>query len=113
GPGGKLSLRPLAVLPVLDSVAAVGSTPLPDAFAIQLKQRSLLTLELLAVAGVLERLNREAGEVMQSHWFAFADRALQNPFFLRGRALQGLGMPGPLDPPVTHFPYIDDLGRLA
>ena len=82
-------------------------------FAVQLKQRSLLTLELLAVADVLERVNREAGEVMQSHWFAYADRALYNPFFLRGRALQKLGMAGPEDPPVRHFPYINDLGRLA
>src|SRR5262249_47906706 len=61
----------------------------------------------------LERLNREAGEVMQAHWFTFADRAVYNPFFLRSRALQGLGVPGPNDRAVRHFPYIDDLGRLA
>ncbi|MGZ4334888.1 MAG: hypothetical protein ACXVRJ_11540 [Gaiellaceae bacterium] len=113
GRAGSLSLKPFAVLPVHDSVAALGTTTLPATFAVQLKQRSLLTLELLAVADVLERLNREAGEVMQSHWFAYADRALFSPFFLRGRALQGLGLPGPEDPPVRHFPYIDDLGRLA
>ena len=110
--GGALSLAPIAVLAVSDSVAPVG-VALPGTFAVQLKQRSLLGLQLLSVAGVLERLNREAGDVMQSHWFAYADRALNNPFFLRSLALQKLGMPGPDDPPVRHFPYIDDLGRLA
>jgi hypothetical protein len=113
GRAGSLSTKPFAVLPVHDSVAALGTTTLPSTFAVQLKQRSLLTLELLAVADVLERLNREAGEVMQSHWFAYADRAVFSPFFLRSRALQGLGLPGPEDAPVRHFPYIDDLGRLA
>ena len=110
--GGALSLKPFAVLAVSDSVSPVG-VALPDTFALQLKQRSLLGLQLLAVAGVLERLNREAGDVMQSHWFAYADRALNSPFFLRSLALQGLGMPAPGDQPVRHFPYIDDLGRLA
>ena len=110
--GGSLSLKPLAVLAVSDSVAPVG-VALPSSFALQLKQRSLLGVQLLAVAGVLERLNREAGDVMQSHWFQFADRAQNSPFFLRGLALQKLGMPAPHDPPVRHFPYIDDLGRLA
>ena len=110
--GGALSLAPIAVLAVSDSVAPVG-VGLPSAFAVQLKQRSLLALQLLSVAGVLERLNREAGDVMQSHWFAYADRALNSPFFLRSLALQKLGMPAPNDPPVRHFPYIDDLGRLA
>ncbi len=110
--GGALSLAPIAVLAVSDSVAPVG-VALPGTFAVQLKQRSLLGLQLLSVAGVLERLNREAGDVMQSHWFAYADRALNSPFFLRSLALQKLGMPAPHDPPVRHFPYIDDLGRLA
>ena len=84
--GGALALRPFAVLTVLDGVAPV-DVALPSAFAMQLKQRSLLTQQLLAVAGVLDRLNREAGDVMQSHWFDYADRAVNNPFFLRSRAL--------------------------
>ena len=110
--GGALSLAPITVLALSDSVAGVG-VPLPGTFAVQLKQRSLLALQLLSVAGVLERLNREAGDVMQSHWFAYADRALNSPFFLRSLALQGLPLPGHDDKPVRHFPYIDDLGRLA
>jgi hypothetical protein len=110
--GGALALRPFAVLSVIDSVAPV-DVALPSAFAIQLKQRSLLTQHLLSVAGVLDRLNREAGDVMQSHWFDYADRAVNNPFFLRSLALQKLGVPKLSDPSVRHFPYIDDLGRLA
>jgi hypothetical protein len=46
---------------------------------------------------------------MQSHWFAYADRAVFNPWFLRGLALRGSGSPGE-DQPVRHFPYIDDWG---
>jgi len=111
--GGALSLSPFAVLPLHDGVAVVGATQLPTTFAVQLKQRTLLTLQLLAVADVLERLNREAGEVMQSHWFAYADRAVYNPFFLRSRALQKLPLPALTESPVRRFPYIDDLGRLA
>jgi hypothetical protein len=110
--GGALGLKPLAVLAVADSVAGVG-TVLPPTFALQLKQRSLLDLHLRSVAGVLERLNREATDVMQAHWFRFADRAPYNPYFLRSRALQHLGLPGAADPDVLRFPYIEDLGRLA
>src|SRR5262249_39129353 len=51
---GQFSLKPFAVLPVNDSVAALGTTTLPGTFAVQLKQRSLLVLHLLAVADVLE-----------------------------------------------------------
>ena len=32
----------------------------------------------------LEQANSDAAEVMQAHWFRFADRALYSPFFLRG-----------------------------
>lgn len=110
--GGALSLKPLAVLPVSDGVAAV-DVALPPTFALQLKQRSLLDLHLRGLAGVLERINREAGDVMQAHWSGFADRAAFSPYFLRGRALQRLGVPKPNDTDVLHFPYIDDLGRLA
>jgi hypothetical protein len=110
---GGFALTPLAVLTVVDGVAAVGSFALPETFLLTLKQRSLLTLELIAVGSTLDRLSREASEVMQAHWFAYADRATFNPFFLRSRALQGLGIPAPAEPAVRRFPYIDDLGRLA
>ena len=113
GRRGAFTPKPFAVLRVQDSVAALGSTTLPTTFGLQLKQRSLLTLQLLSVADVLERVNREAAEVMQSHWFAYADRALGSAYFLRGLALQRLGLPASGDPVVQHFPYIDDLGRLA
>src|SRR5262245_25173926 len=108
--GGALSLNAFAVLPLHDGVAPIGATPLSGTFAVQLRQRPLLTLHLLAIADVLERLNREAGEVMQSHWYAYADRAVYNPFFLRGRALQGLPLPTPAESPVRRFPYIHAMG---
>src|SRR5262245_33474523 len=52
--GESPSPKPLAVLPLLDGLAAVAGADLPETFALQLKQRGLLTLHLMAVAGRLE-----------------------------------------------------------
>src|SRR5919199_1589318 len=57
--------------------------------------RTLLTRYLSAVADVLEEINAEASEVLQAHWYGYADRAPYHPFLVRGRALEGLA---PLKP---------------
>src|SRR5215212_8477865 len=51
---------------------------------------TLLTRYLSAVADVLEKINAEASEVLQAHWYGYADRAPYHPFLVRGRALEGL-----------------------
>src|SRR5215210_6863703 len=59
---------------------------------------TLLTRYLSAVADVLEEINAEASEVLQAHWYGYADRAAYHPFLVRGRVLEGLAplIPGDL-----------------
>jgi hypothetical protein len=71
----------------------------------------LLPLVLRTVAAALDEADRDAGNVMQTHWFAYADRALTSPFFARARQVQHLPLPTQDD--LRAFPYIDDLARLA
>lgn len=75
----------------------------------------LLTQFIRAVADALARVDLSATLVLQSHWYAYADRALYSPFFLRGRQLQDPQAPLPLagDPELAQFPYIRDLARIA
>jgi len=74
---------------------------------------SLLARFLRAASKSLDTIDREASEVMQSHWWAYADHALYNPFFLRGFQLQHKPLPKPGDKALQQFPYILDLARLA
>ncbi len=88
---------------------------LPSLYRPEEGDKSLLTLFLQAVASLLEEVDREAGEVMQSHWYDFADRALYSPYVIRSLQLQDPSQPYPKpdDPVLKDFPYIHDLARLA
>jgi hypothetical protein len=86
---------------------------LPTLYRPEDADTGLLSLTLRAVGDVLEELNREAGDVLQAHWFEYADSALYSPYFMRGRQLAGLPFPVSDDPELDEFVYIHDLGRLA
>jgi hypothetical protein len=90
---------------------------LPSLYRPEPGDRSLLTHLLRAVASRLDAVNGEMTEVMQAHWFVYADRGLYNPFFLRSRELLGLPAPDPFNAAdceaLGQFPYIHDLARLA
>ena len=86
---------------------------LPTLYRPEEDDDGLLTLILRAVADVMEELNREAGDVLQAHWFGYADGALYDPYFNRGRQLAGLPTPALDDPELEEFPYVHDLARLA
>src|SRR5215210_7784874 len=73
----------------------------------------LLSQMLRAVAEELEELNREAGDALQAHWFAYADSALYSPFFNRSRQLAELPFPAHGDQVLDEFPFVQDLARLA
>ncbi len=75
--------------------------------------KSLLARTLLAMADLLERLNGEAADVMQAHWFPYADRALFSPFYRRLLEVQKKPLPKPGDPDLKDFPYVADLARLG
>jgi hypothetical protein len=126
GPGWALELHRLdedgAMVPKAAVVADVRDSvaPLPQrfsaaSFGLLLRRRSLLMLALVGAADALDRLGTDSALVMQAHWFPFADRALFDPFFLRGRELHDppLGPAKAEDAEVLDFQYILDLGRLA
>lgn len=82
--------------------------PEPDAPA-----DDLLAGLLRAGGRVIDTASTEAGDVMQSHWFRFADSALLSPYVSRFRAKAGQSPLLPADPDVDLHPYLDDLARLA
>jgi hypothetical protein len=82
---------------------------LPTLYRPEEDDDGLLSLMLRAVAEELEELNREAGDALQAHWFAYADSALYSPFFIRDRQLAGLPFPAFGDPVLEEFPYVHDL----
>ena len=71
-----LASKPAVVAGAVDGFAALRQPFEQRRFGLQLKRRSLLTSWLEGVAGALEQANGDAADVMQSHWFRFADRAL-------------------------------------
>jgi hypothetical protein len=73
----------------------------------------LLTRFLQSVADVLQDIHLETSDVLQSHWFSYADRAMYNNYFIRSRQLQDLPSPAVNDPVLLEFPYVHDLARLA
>jgi ligand-binding sensor domain-containing protein len=86
---------------------------LPTLYRPEGEDDGLLTLTLRAVADVMEELNREASDVLQAHWFGYADAALYDPYFIQSRRLGGLPPPTLDDPTLEEFPYVHDLARLA
>jgi hypothetical protein len=112
---GAMVPKPALVADVRDSTVTLPGPFEDRRFGILLRRRPLLTLALVGTADALDRLSLDAALVMQAHWSLFADRALFDPFFVRGRELHEppLPPPAPDDPAVLDFPYILDLGRLA
>ena len=88
--GQVLSTEPTIFAPIRDNIAAFPPEFTSRRFAVRLRLGSKLTLFLHAAAAVLETLNGEASDVLQAHWFAFADRAAYSPYYNRVRQLQGL-----------------------
>jgi hypothetical protein len=112
---GSMVPKPALVADVRASTVTLPGLFEERRFGLLLRRRSLLTLALVGTADALDRLSLDAALVLQAHWSQFADRALFDPFFLRGRELHEppLPTPGPDDPAVLDFPHILDLGRLA
>ena len=112
---GSMVPKPALVADVRDSTVTLPGLFEERRFGILLRRRPLLTLALVGTADALDRLSLDAALVLQAHWSPFADRAVFDPFFLRGQELHEppLPSPAPDDPAVLDFPYILDLGRLA
>jgi hypothetical protein len=82
--------------------------PEPDAPA-----TDLLAQLVKAIGSVLDGISVEAGEVMQAHWFRYADSALFSAYASRSRQIEGARPLLPGDPEVADFPYLSDLPRIA
>ncbi len=66
-----------------------------------------------AVGGVLDALSSASAEVMQAHWFGYADSAIYSAWLGRARSLAGAGPLTLSDPAIEQFPHLDDLPRIA
>ncbi|HEU0221173.1 MAG TPA: hypothetical protein VFR34_03035, partial [Paracoccaceae bacterium] len=73
----------------------------------------LLALFVKVVGGQIDGASVEAGEVMQAHWYRYADSALVAPYVARFRAEEGAPPLKPGDLAIDLHPYLDDLARLA
>ncbi|WP_159992275.1 hypothetical protein [Roseomonas sp. 18066] len=73
----------------------------------------LLPALLRAAGAQLDSAGIAAGDIMQAHWFRYADSALTSPFVARGRQLSGQKPLLPGAPEVDRHPYLDDLPRIA
>lgn len=104
---------PSAVGSVRNNVATLALEFRDARFAIRLRRGGLLSLLLRSVADALDELNNETNDVMQAHWYAYADKALYSPYFLRTLQLLEQPFPAHNDLVVQNFPYIHDLGRLG
>jgi len=73
----------------------------------------LLLALATAISEVLDELSQESAELMQAHWYGYADSALFSRWVGRRRALDGSGPLTRADPAIDQFPYLCDLPRIA
>lgn len=65
------------------------------------------------VGSLLDQTSVAAGEVMQAHWYRYADSALVSPYVAQYRARDRQPPLKPGDAEVDLHPYLDDLARLG
>jgi hypothetical protein len=90
-----------------------------DRFGLRLRRQGLIAMLLQTAADAIQRIDREAADVMQAHWHPHADRALLSTFYHRGRELRRLAVPRPtqgvdvVDPPALAARLRDAPGALS
>ena len=73
-----------------------------------------LLLQLsMSIGSLLDRLGQEGAEVMQAHWFDYADSAIYSTWLGRRRTLNREGPLKLSDPLIDQFPYLFALPRIA
>ena len=90
---------------------------LPALYRPEDKDTSLLAVFLRTVGQLLDEVHRDAGEVMQAHWFVYADSAELERFLNRIRQMQALA---PVNPRFAEdhallwdFCFVRDFARLG
>jgi hypothetical protein len=66
-----------------------------------------------SIGTALDEVSALSSEVLQAHWFNYADSALLNGFVLRTGQIEGSAPLRSGDPEVQQFPYLSDLPRIA
>ncbi len=86
---------------------------LPSLYRPEVDATDLYTVFVRAIGRVLDGVSKESSEVMQAHWFAYADGALFDEWVRRSREVAGEPPVRRADPIVDALPYLADLPRLA
>lgn len=90
---------------------------LPSLYRPEATDPGALSDLLRGIAAAFDGLGNEMGEVMQTHWYPYADAARFSPYLRLDRRRRGLGSPDPRDPAdraeIEGFPYLHDLARLG
>ncbi|MCH8498918.1 MAG: hypothetical protein LAT63_10595 [Marinobacter sp.] len=68
---------------------------------------------VLATGGLLDDVSRLSSDVMQAHWFGYADSALYSRWVSKDRARRNMGPMQLQDVALHQHPYLQDLPRLA
>jgi hypothetical protein len=86
---------------------------LPSLYRPEVDAADLFAAFVRAMGNCLDGVSRESSDVMQAHWFAYADGALFSEFVRRSRELAGEPPVRRTDEIVETLPYLVDLPRLA
>lgn len=86
---------------------------LPSLYRPEVDAVDLFTAFVRAIGGRLDGVSKESSDVMQAHWFAYADSALFSEFVRRSLELEGEPPVRRTDEIVSTLPYLTDLPRLA
>ena len=76
-------------------------------------ESDLLWQLIRAVGGELDQINQLSSEVMEAHWFAYADSAIYSPWMSRDRARRKQPPMKLKNPEIDAFPYLHDLPKIA
>jgi hypothetical protein len=86
---------------------------LPSLYRPEGHESDLATTLIRAVGASLDAISRESSEVMQAHWFDYADSAVLSSYLARFRQLDGKPPVTPWDPAVEAFGVFSDLPRIG
>lgn len=90
---------------------------LPSLYRPEVGDSGLVTVFLQAVGDLLDDIGRNMSDVMQAHWYKYADGVLYDPYFNLDRQMRELPRPDPYNPDdreeLEAFPYLHDLARLG
>ena len=90
---------------------------IPSLYRPEIDDTSLMSEFLKSVGKILDNISRDMHDVMQAHWYIYADSALYDAYLNLDRQQQKLEPLKPYNPTdrdiIEAFPYLHDLARLG